>query len=211
MIHSQVCVKRTNRQHVRRGEKRIKTTCGKHRSATQWTVIERAFISSEGPKFRAQMIAFHSSETRLGTRLGLPIRGSCCQWSLCNGIYTAQNRRLNPNSLWRIAECDQLIQRFTTGWYVSSDLYRQSSTINTAQPREMQKRTIHNLAVVFIRTWEVWPWHSIDFRSYFAHSEQLVAAFERTNEQLARESPQDELATFGCLRCKPALKSVSKY
>ena len=71
------------------------------------------------------------------------------------------------------------------------------------------KRTIHTLAVAFIRTWEVLPWHSIDFRSYFTHSEQLVAAFERTHKQLAGESPQDE-ATFGCLRCKPALKSVSK-
>ena len=94
----------------------------------------------------------------------------------CNGSYTAQNYRLNPNSLWRIAECHQLIQCFTTGWYASS--FRQSSTINTAQPREMQNEQ-------FI----TWPWHSfepgkcdhgysIDFRSYFAPSEQIVAAFE---------------------------------
>ena len=133
----------------------MKTTSGKHRFATQGTVIERDFISSEGPKFRPQMVAFPASETRLGTRPGLPTHGSCCQWSLLQwklyGAELSVESKLALKNCW-MPSINPVLHNGLIRLLLQTEFYnKHSSTAWDA------KRTIHNLAVAFIRTWEVWP------------------------------------------------------
>ena len=112
MIHTQVCVdaQTDSTSEVVTNEYKLP---GKRRFATKWTLIERAFISSDGPKITAQVIAFHSTET--SSRFGFPRRrGTCCQqWKVQYRSKVTWQSRIASREMWFSSRETRLSSRET--------------------------------------------------------------------------------------------------